>query len=193
MRLSSATLAIALLFTTLNEARSADNYGIDPGHAAAIFRINHQGFSYTYGRFNKISGVFTIDKDDAGKGSISVEIQAESIDTDLDKRDQHLRGPDFLNSKQFPTLTFKSKAIKKAGDNKLSVTGNFTLHGVTKSITIDVDKVGEGLNGRGEYRAGFETTFKIKRSDYGMTYGIKKGGGIGDEVTIILSFEGVKM
>jgi polyisoprenoid-binding protein YceI len=192
MRLSSAAIALALSFTTFNEARSADNFDIDPGHAAAIFRINHQGFSYTYGRFSKISGDFSIDKDDASKGSISVEIQAESIDTDLDKRDQHLRGPDFLNSKQFPILSFKSTAIKKAGDNKLSVTGNFTLHGVTKSITVDVDKVGEGAASRGQYRAGFDTTFKIKRSDYGMSYGIKKGGGVGDEVTIMLSFEGVK-
>ncbi|MDA0838601.1 MAG: YceI family protein [Planctomycetota bacterium] len=191
MRQSAATLATALLFTTLNEARSADEYDIDPGHAAAVFRINHQGFSYTYGRFSKISGVFTNNNDDPGKGSISVEIQAESINTDLDKRDQHLRGPDFLNSKQFPTLTFKSTAVKKAGDNKLSVTGDFTLHGVTKSITVDVDKVGEGPAHQGQYRAGFETTFKINRSDYGITYGLQKGG-VGDEVTIMLSFEGIR-
>ncbi len=168
---------------------ASEKYEVDASHAAALFRINHFGISYTYGRFNKISGSFTFDPKDPEKSSISIEIKADSIDSNSAKRDTHLRGPDFFNVKQFPVITFKSTGIKKAGEKHFDVTGNFSLHGVTKSITVKVEHVGAKAGPDKKFRRGFDTVFTIKRSDYGM-----KGflPAIGDEVQITLGMEGVR-
>jgi polyisoprenoid-binding protein YceI len=112
----------------------------------------------------------------------------ESIDSRNPKRDQHLKSPDFFNAKQFPTLSFKSRKVEGSGD-VYQVSGDFTLHGVTKPITVEFKKGAEGKGMEGEIRSGGETRFKIKRSDYGMSF---MQGALGDEVNIILSLEGVK-
>ena len=170
-------------------AFAADTFDIDAVHSSYIFRIKHLNVSYTYGRFNTSAGKFTIDAADPTKNAIEIEVKADSIDTANPARDKHLKGPDFFNVTEFPTMTFKSTAFKKKDGDKYEVTGDLTIHGVKKSVTTEVNLVGTGKGMKGETRAGWETTLTIKRSDYGMNY---MPEGIGDEVTLTIAIEGVK-
>ena len=169
--------------------KSADAYQIDPVHSAFLFRIKHLNTSYTHGRINTSSGTLTLDDADASKCGIELEVKADSVDTFNEKRDQHLKGPDFFNAKQFPSITFKSKSVKKSGDADYDVSGDFTLLGVTKEITVKFARVGSGKDPWGGARTGFEGTFEIKRSDYGMKAMLD---GVGDDVRITVSVEAVK-
>ena len=141
-----------------------------------------------YGRFNDVSGTVVLDKADPSKSSIELTIPVESVDTHNEKRDQHLKSPDFFNAKQFPVMTFKSKQVESSGDT-YKVTGDFTLHGVTKPLTLEIKKGGEGKGMEGEIRGGGETHFTIKRSDYGMNF---MQGPLGDEINIVVSLNGIK-
>jgi polyisoprenoid-binding protein YceI len=154
-----------------------------------MFRIKHASASNFYGRFNNITGSLMLD-DDAGKNSFTVQIQAESVDTGNAQRDQHLKGPDFFNAKQFPTITFKSTQVKKSGDDSFDVTGDLTLHGETKPVTTKVTKTGTGKN-FGKAVVGMEANLTIKRADFGV--GTKFGPEVlGDEVQITVSLEAAK-
>ena len=164
-------------------------YAIDDDHSAVIFKANHLGFSHTYGRFNDISGTFQWDSAAPTAGNLSVTIKADSIDSDHEKRDQHLRNPDFFNAAQFPVITFESSSIADKGNGVYAVTGTLSLHGVSKEITVDLEKVGEGTDPWGGYRAGFHTSFSINRSDFGMTY---MADGIADEIGLTISLEGIR-
>lgn len=166
-------------------APAADSYQVDPVHSSMVFRVKHMGTSNFYGRFNNITGSFTLD-DDPTKSSFQVQIQTDSVDTGVKKRDDHLKSPDFFNAKQFSTITFKSTQVKKAGDDGLDVVGDMTLHGVTKSVTAKVTKTGTGKFG-GRALAGVEATLTIKRSDFGMNFAMDT---LGDEVRITVSLEG---
>jgi polyisoprenoid-binding protein YceI len=182
-RFALAALALALLAAPA----AADDYAIDPTHTAVLFRVKHLGVSYTYGRFNEVEGTFKLK--DGLPDAIQVTIQAKSVDTGNKKRDDHLRGPDFFNVKQFPTITFKSKAVKRTGTDTFEVTGELSLHGKTKEITFAAKKIGEGKDPWGGYRAGAELVFTVKRSEFGMTY---MPDGIGDDVRIVVGVEGIK-
>lgn len=172
-------------------ALAADTFKIDPVHSSVHFRIGHAGVSHVYGRFNDVSGTVVQDKEDPTKSSFNIEIKADSIDTNNEKRDAHLKSPDFFDAKQFPTITFKSTSVKSAGENKLEVTGDLTLHGVTKEITVPVTKTGEAdlAEMKMGYRGGWEAVVQIKRSDFGMTTMV---GPVGDEVMIPVALEAVK-
>lgn len=170
-------------------ADAADTYMVDPVHTAALFKVKHVGVSYTYGRFNDVSGTVIFDAANPAASKVDITIQAASVDTDNQKRDAHLANPDFFDAKQFPVLKFVSTAFKKVDDSTFDVTGDFTLHGVTKPITITAVKIGEGKDPWGGYRIGFESTFAIKRSDFGMT---KMMEAVGDEVTVTFATEGIK-
>ena len=178
-----------ITFTEKTESQdAAATYEIDAVHSAVIFRAKHLGVSYNYGRFNDFSGSITMDETDVSKSKIELEVKSASVDTANQKRDQHLRSPDFFNAKQFPVITFKStKVSAKAGqENILEVTGDFELHGVKKSITIDAEITGTGKHPQAGELIGFETTFGIKRSEYGMTYGMQ---GVSDDIRITVSIE----
>lgn len=181
-------LALAALFA-LAPLAGAAAYEVDPAHSTALFRISHLGFSYTYGTFGDVSGTLEFDAAKPEEAKVEVTIKTESIDTQVAARDEHLRGEDFLDVAKYPEMTFKSTEWKKVDDTNFSITGDFTLHGVTKSITVNMTKVGEGKGMKGEERIGFEGTFAIKRSDYGMD---KMLPGVGDEVNIVFGTEGVK-
>ncbi len=184
--LAPAFLAIAGLTAS---AFAADTYEIDMGHTAALFKINHMGFSNTWGRFNDVSGTVTWDEADPAKSSVKVTIKSDSIDTGVAKKDEHLKGGDFFSVKEYPEITFVSKKIVKAGDH-YDVTGDFTMHGVTKSVTVPVVKMKEDKDfGGKDRRIGFDAVFTIKRSDFGMNF---MAGGIGDDVQITLATEAVK-
>jgi len=169
----------------------AQSFKVDSGHSAALFRITHLGIGAFHGRFNEVKGEVTWADDNLAGSSISVEIPIGSLDSNSEKRDQHLKSPDFFSAKQFPVMTFKSSAVKKEGAG-YAITGTLTLRGVSKEITIQATKIGEGDRGpRFGYRAGFETVFTIKRSDYGMTWGVENKA-LGDEVRVTIALECLK-
>ncbi|MFT5285092.1 MAG: polyisoprenoid-binding protein YceI [Planctomycetota bacterium] len=165
---------------------AASNFIVDPVHSTVIFKVKHKEVSYFYGGFDEISGSFEYDADDASKCSLSVEIRSESVDSRNEKLDQHLRSPDFFDVKQFPVIAFRSTKVEAGGEHDYRVTGDLLLHGVTKSITIDLEKVGEA-SGRGGNLIGFHTKFVIDRTEFGMSYGV--GGPLGSDVELTVSIE----
>ena len=121
-------------------------------------------------------------------GTFNLAIDAGSLDTNAKDRDEHLRGPEFFDVKQFPSITFQSTSVEQDGAS-LNVTGNLTMHGVTRQVTLPMKKLGEGNGPFGKYRSGFMSQFQIKRSDFGMTGMV---GPVGDEVALSVSFEGIR-
>ncbi|OAI39252.1 hypothetical protein AYO40_01395 [Planctomycetaceae bacterium SCGC AG-212-D15] len=166
----------------------AEDYTVDGMHTAVSFKISHLGLSWTHGRFNDVSGTFSIDPADAAKCAFSLTMKAESVDTGIPKRDDHLRSPDFFNAKQFPTLTFQSTAVKAVKDG-YQVTGNLTLHGVTKPVTFQLVGGRKAEFPKGVQRTGYSTDLTLKRTEFGMD---KMVEAIGDDVHISISFEGTK-
>jgi len=170
-------------------AAVADTYQLDPVHSTFMFKVKHLGASYVYGRFNESSGTFTLDAESPEKNRIEVEVKTKSIDTANEARDKHLRSPDFFNTTEFPTMSFKSTSFKKVDDSHFEVTGDFTMLGVTKAITTTAEFVGTGEGGDGEIRAGLEAIFTIDRTDFGMNF---MPGPVGTEVKLTVSVEGVR-
>lgn len=189
MPFARLAMLFASVLVAVDVARAADTYTIDPVHTSLLFRVKHMNVSEFYGRFADVSGTVTVDDSDPAKSSFNVNVKTESIDSFNAKRDQHLRGPDFFSAKEFPTISFKSTSVKKQSDSTWEVTGDLTLHGVTKSITVMMEKTGVGSGPQGGAIIGFETTFNIKRSEFGMSNMLK---GIGDDVRIIVSIEAGK-
>ena len=176
--------------TQATNTQATETYKVDPVHTTAIFRIKHLGVTYFYGRFNETTGSFTLNTENPCEMLFDVPIKTESVDTNSTGGNNHLKGPDFFNAKQFPTISFKSKSVQSSGENRYSVAGDMTLHGVTKPITVQMEFVGQGDKGpRFGYRAGFDVTFRIKRSDFGLNYMQQM---LGDEVTIMVGLEGVR-
>lgn len=177
----------ALLLTSvaalISTSALAADYKVDPAHTFVTFKIGHLGISTTVGRFNELEGGFSL-ADDAKSGSAEFTIQSASVDTNHEARDKHLRSPDFLDVKQFPTITFKSTSF-----NGEELTGDLTIHGVTKPVTFNVEQIGEGEDPWGGYRAGFEASTTIKRSEFGVSYFIP---GVTDETELEVSVEGIR-
>lgn len=163
------------------------DWSVDTTHSSALFKVKHNGVSWFFGRFNGITGEISYDAAKPADSSVLIKVDTKSVDTKTKGLDDHLKSPDFFDAAQFPELIFESKSVK-AGKEKdtLSVTGDLTLHGVTKEITVPVEVVGVG-EGRSGPVAGFFTSFEIDRTEYGMSYGAP--GGVGAKVTITLSVE----
>ncbi|WP_144392721.1 YceI family protein [Pleionea sediminis] len=182
------TFLLAILFSG---GLLAADYKIDTkgAHASINFKIQHLGYSWLTGRFNDFSGSFSYDKAKPEDSKIQVKINTTSIDSNHAERDKHLRSGDFLNTDKFGEATFVSTKIKDKGNGKLEVVGDLTLHGVTKSITIDTTKVGEGDDPWGGYRVGFagETEFRLK--DFGIP---EKLGKASQTVYLSLHVEGIR-
>jgi len=179
------TLAVALPLSAL----AADNYTIDSAHTYPHFSINHLGFSTMQGRFDKTSGKVALDR--AGKtGSVEIEIEATSISTGFAKRDDHLRGPDFFATEEFPSITYKSTKFNFKGDTPASVEGNLTILGVTKPVTLSIDAFNCGTNPMSKKdTCGAAASAQIKRSDFGVKYGLPN---IGDDVKLVFEIEAIK-
>ncbi len=203
MNAPTAVISIGLLVGILSvvAARSAvdaeapaaavgetHTYSVDPVHSTVIFRIKHFGVSYFYGRFNSPTGHFAFDPEKPAESSFEITVKTANVDTHSPRRDGHLKSGDFFNAKQFPENTFKSTSVKKGRGDTLHVTGDLGLHGQTRQITIDLHHVGSRDTRKGQL-CGFETTFTIKRSDFGMTFMLE---GVGDEVTLMIGLEGGK-
>jgi polyisoprenoid-binding protein YceI len=186
---SLALVATLLLLGGTPAEAETRNYVIDKVHSTVMFKVGHLGVSWTYGRFNDFTGTFCIDDADLSKAKVEIDISAETVDTANEGRDKHLRNPDFFNVEKHPSIAFKSTSVTKADAKTYRVVGNFTLLGVTKPITLRMEKVGEGKGPYGKYRMGFEGQVVIKRSDYGMN---KMLDMIGDDVHITLAIEGIR-
>jgi polyisoprenoid-binding protein YceI len=177
-------------------ALAADTYTVDPLHSSVNFTVDHLGLTDIYGRFNKFAGTFTLDRA-AKTGSFDATVDTVSIDTnENDKgtrrrsRDEHLRAADFFNSAEFPKMTFKSTKVAFSGDNPSSIEGNLTLLGVTKPVTLKVERFKcNPATGNAKEKCGGIATGKLKRSDFGMKTGIP---AIGDDVSLVLAIEADK-
>ena len=186
--IGNLVLLLLLGFVGITQPMGVTHYEIDTVHSMILFRAKHNDVSYNYGRFNEFTGKIMISVDAVTERTVEFEVKAASVDTGNEKRDQHLRSSDFFSAKQFPLITFKStKVVEKAGEeDMLEVTGDLELHGVKKSITVDVEITGRATGKNGESLIGFESIFTIKRSEFGMTYGI---GAVSDEIRLIVSIE----
>ena len=162
-------------------------HSIDAGHSSVLFKTRHLGISNFYGRFNTVRGTIGYDPENPDASSVTIEIDAASVDSNSEGRDQHLRSADFFSAKEFPVIRFESTAVR-ATDDGLAVTGDLSFHGVTKSIEIPVTKVGEG-EAMNAYRMGFDTSFEIDMRDYGVTFVEKNPGAIGPMVELLVSLE----
>lgn len=159
---------IAILSTPAFAADYVIDGNAAGAHAQIDVAVSHLGISYSKGRFNKFEGTFSYDKDKPNESKVSVTIDTSSYDSNHAKRDKHVKSSDFLDVAKYPQATFNSTKITDKGNNMLSVTGDFTLHGQTKSITFDAKKLGEGKDPWGGYRAGFEGSADLKFSDFGI-------------------------
>lgn len=163
-------------------------FQVDPVHSSVIFGIRHMDVANFYGRFNRFSGSMTFDAADPSASSVTFRIDAASVDTANERRDGHLRSPDFFNASEFSEITFTSSRVQPMPGG-YRVTGDLTMHGVTKSITIELKQTGASTNPRsGKPIAGMEADFTIKRSDFNMLYGIEQKA-LADEVRLIIGLE----
>ena len=166
----------------------AAEYKVDPAHSFIEYRIKHLGYSWLYGRFNKLSGNFSHDRDKPEENSFAVEVDTATIDTRHAERDKHLRSKDFLDVKKYPKATFKS--VRYSGNAEGGVLeGVLNLHGVIKTIKIEVKKVGEGKDPWGGYRAGFVGTTNLTLKDFGLTYDL---GPASATMEFDLGIEGIR-
>jgi polyisoprenoid-binding protein YceI len=186
----ASVAALLTLFSAAAPSRAADTYSIDPMHTAIVFKISHIGLSSTFGTFKQVSGKFTIDSDSPSHSKFELTIKTDSIDTFNAQRDAHLKTPDFFNTKQFPVMTFKSTGVK-AIDDGFEVTGDFTLHGTTKSVTFPLKGGKKAEFPAGIHRTGYTAEFTLKRSEFGVG-SAKFADALGDDVAITVSFEGTR-
>ncbi len=183
--------ALAVLALAALPALAQDTYKIDPVHSEVSFKIRHL-LAKTSGRFTKFGGTIKVDTADLSKSSVDVTIEVASLNTDNEARDKHLKTAEFFDLEKFPTITFKSSSVKEVAKGKLEVTGDFTLHGVTKKITFPITNAGTqpGMQ-PGSVVAGFiDGAVTINRNDFGIkTY----PGALGDDVVISLNVEAGKI
>ncbi len=189
--LAALTLVAVLPATGLRAATPAavETYQIDPAHSNVGFRVRHL-MSKVTGRFGKVAGTVNLDPKDVTRSSVEVTIDVASVSTNDDKRDGHLKSPDFFDAAKYPTITFKSTAVKQVAKDQLEVTGLFTMHGVTRTLVIPVLSLGTAVDPWKNVVAGFEGALKLNRQEYGVSYG---PGLVGDEVEIDLNVEAKKL
>ncbi|MBK1705492.1 hypothetical protein CKO40_13250 [Halochromatium glycolicum] len=154
-----------------------------------MLRNRHDTYGWLYGRFNDFGGAFSYDPEDPDNASIEVEIETASIDSNHAERNKHLRGDDFLDVERYPQATFKSTAVELDEDGTGTVTGDFSLHGVTKPVTLEVEQIGAGPDPWGGFRRGFQGSTRFALKDFGIDYDL---GPASQVVEIILSIEGVR-
>lgn len=190
----SLSLLLLVALSGLSSVRAEEVYQLDPVHSSIGFKVRHF-FSYVNGSFKKFEGTITVDPDHPEKSSVTATIDATSIDTQNEKRDEHLKTADFFDVAKFPTITFKSKSVKQTGADSADIVGDLTMHGVTKEITLHAKFLGKG-KGMGEKAiSGWQITpDPIKRSEYGLTWSkmVEGTAAVGEEVTISIDIEAGK-
>lgn len=194
MKLLHLALIAGLAAPTFsNVATAAETYTIDPAHVWVSFKINHAGWASAHGTFKSVSGTIEFDKDDVTTSSVSAEIDPNSVETNLEQRNSDLKSPDFLNTGEFPSITFESTAIEKTGDKTGKMTGNLTMIGVTVPITLDV--TWSGLEAAFPWapdvqRTGFTATGVISPAAFNMTKVAEFG--LGPDILVTIDVEAEK-
>ncbi|MDP2361755.1 MAG: YceI family protein [bacterium] len=193
-RILKALSALALIAVLVGVAPAADSYTLDGSHSDVNFTVSHMMISKVRGSFEDFQVDIKLDAADLAKSSVSAVIQAASISTTNEKRDEHLRSADFFETDTYPTITFTSRKIAKKGEQWVA-TGDYTMHGVTKSIDLPFTLSGPIKDPWGGTRIGIETGLTINRQDYGLSWSnMMDGGGlvVGNDVTIEIHLEAVK-
>jgi polyisoprenoid-binding protein YceI len=181
---------------SLPVAAATSTWQIDPAHSSAQFAVKHLAISTVRGAFTKVNGTVQLDDKDITKSSVDVTIDVNSVDTRVPDRDKDLRSDHFFDAEHFPTITFKSKRVEQVAPGKLKVTGDLTMHGITKEVTLDVDGPTAPVKDPwGNQRIAINATTKINRQDFGVKWnGTMDNGGVvvGDEVAITIDAESVQ-
>jgi polyisoprenoid-binding protein YceI len=165
----------------------AGNWQIDPNHSSAQFSVRHLGVSTVRGAFTKVTGSAKYDPANPANDSLTASIEASSVDTRVEMRDNDLRSPNFLDVQKFPTITFQSKSVKTSGDGKLQIIGDLTIHGVTKEVALDVEGPSAPIKDPwGNQRIGASASTKVNRKDFGVN---GAAGVVGDDITITIDAE----
>ena len=186
-----AWISLLAMGLAVSAAAQTETWQLDPAHSAAQFAVRHMGISTVRGNFTKLGGTVQYDPSDPSKSFIDATIDATSVDTRVAMRDNDLRSPKFFDVAKFPTITFKSKRVESAGAGKLRVTGDLTIHGVTKEVVLDVDGPSEPLKDpRGGMHMGASATTIINRRDFGV--GAIPAAMVGEDVTVTIDMELVK-
>jgi len=190
MKLTSRILALATLATALVSTASAavETYNIDPVHSSIGFTIRHI-VSHVPGQFTSFSGTLVVDRDHLENSTVQATIEVGSVSTNNEKRNGHLKSPDFFDVAKFPTITFKSSSWKKTGESTFDVTGNLTIKDVTKEVVLKVTLLGFAPGMMGGQVSGWEATTTINRSDFGVIGPAMLGKAIGEEVAVTISVE----
>ena len=184
--------AVLLLAASLPCAAQVSTWQIDPAHSAAQFSVRHMMISTVRGDFQKMTGTLLLDEKDVTKSTIEVAIDATTVDTREERRNNHLKTADFLDVANFPTMTFKSKSVSAAGEGRLKVTGDLTIRGVTKVVVLDVEGPTPVLKAGNQTRRGASATTRINRKDFGVSWSRALDGGgvvVSDDVNITLDVE----
>lgn len=187
-------LVVAALGGSVLTARAEDTYQFDPVHSSISFKVRHF-FSYVNGSFKKFEGTIRVDPDHPEKSSVTATIDASSINTQNEKRDEDLRSANFFDVAKYPTITFKSKSVKQTGADSADIIGDLTMHGVTKEITLHAKFLGKGKGMGGKSISGWQVTPEpIKRSEYGLTWSkaVEGTAVVGEEVTVSIDIEAAK-
>jgi polyisoprenoid-binding protein YceI len=188
MKLKNLALVSAALALASAASAAVETYAIDPAHSSVGFEIRHI-ISKVPGKFTDFTGTITVDRDNLENSSVSATIQVASVDTSNEKRNNHLKSPDFFDVAQYATITFTSTAWKKTGDNTFDVTGNLTIHGVTKPVVLSVVSDGFAPGMGGGQVSGWEAKTTINRRDYGVNGPAMLGKAVGDDVAITINIE----
>jgi len=170
-------------------------YKIDPAHSEIHFKVKHLMITTVTGSFSKFDATLTADKEDFSDAVISFEADIDSISTNSEQRDGHLKSDDFFSAEKFPKLTFESTSFEKEGDEDYKLTGNLTIRDVTKPVVLNVAYAGTVSDPWGQVKAGFEITGKINRKDFGLSWGaVTETGGVllSDEVKLALNVQMTK-
>jgi polyisoprenoid-binding protein YceI len=178
--------AIALMVGAPAAAQTSQ-WQLDPAHSSAQFAVRHMGISNVRGTFTKLSGITRYDPADSKNDSVEVTIEAASVDSRVEMRDNDLRSDHFFDVQKYPTITFRSTKVESAGADKLKITGDLSIHGITKPVTLDVDGPSKSVkDGQGRLHMGVSATATVNRTDFGMT-GYQ--GIVGNEVTLTIDAE----
>ncbi len=184
-----AAFTFSLMGILALPANAAETYKLDPDHTSIVFRIKHLGVGNVYGSFAGATGSFEFDENTPSNNAIEIQVSAVNIYTPVDKRDNHLRSPDFFHDKKYPKISFKSTSAKKIDNTSFELSGELSLLDKTQPITVKVVQTGQGKDPWGNFRRGFEATFSIKRSDFGLGFMLSAAG---DEVQVTVSLEGIR-
>lgn len=186
---------VVLAVAGLAQAAFGSTWQLDADHSAAEFSVKHMMVSNVKGQFSKVAGTVTLDEKDPSKSNVEATLDASTVDTRNAKRDAHLKSPDFFDVAKYPTLAFKSTSVKKVGKDHFRVTGNLTIHGVTRPVTLDTEITASAKDPWGNTRRGLHATTKINRQDFGLKWNqaLEAGGVlVGDEVGIAIDGEMVQ-